>query len=180
MMRAFSLAPGSTKPLFRPGWPQEEQVRKSAPKNVWGKISSPVSAERTLRHNPAIRHGLDRSRNVLAAALAPDRVVTDLRFGKLPHSDSIGEETAKICTGIGEPDFLLIPYNHALDKHASIFRTRNRSQPPTDATESQAGGSEFPSPVRQWRRLSVEVLTLRRREWATRVQSRHLRYVGAE
>jgi hypothetical protein len=62
-------------------------VRELASKNLGGKIVSPLSAKRTLRGNPGIRHSSNRCRNVLAALLATDDEVAATGFREIEHRE---------------------------------------------------------------------------------------------
>jgi len=60
-------------------------VRELASKNLGRKIVSLLSAKRTLRGNPGIRHSPNRCRNVLDALLATDGEVAAPVFGEIEH-----------------------------------------------------------------------------------------------
>ena len=62
-------------------------MRELASKNLGGKIVSPLSAKRTLRGNPGIRHGANWRRNALAALLATDGEVAATGFGEIEHRE---------------------------------------------------------------------------------------------
>lgn len=51
---------------------------------------SDLSAEWTTRHNPGIRHGFDRRRDILAALLASDGEVARLGFSEIEHEGEYG------------------------------------------------------------------------------------------
>jgi hypothetical protein len=53
--------------------------------NLGWKVISLLSAQRTLRGNPRIRHGAYRSRDVLTALLAADREVAVPSLRKVEH-----------------------------------------------------------------------------------------------
>jgi hypothetical protein len=53
--------------------------------NLGWKVVSLLSAQRTLRGNPRIRHGAYRSRDVLTALLAADREVAVPSLRKVEH-----------------------------------------------------------------------------------------------
>jgi hypothetical protein len=62
-------------------------VRELTSKNLGGKIVPLLSAKRTLRGNPSIRHRANRRRNVLAALLAMDGEVAATGFGEIEHEE---------------------------------------------------------------------------------------------
>jgi len=62
-------------------------VRELASKDFGGKIVPFLSAKRTLRGNPGIRHSPDGCRNVLAALLATDGEVAAPGFGEIEHRE---------------------------------------------------------------------------------------------
>ena len=62
-------------------------MRELASKDLGGKIVPFLSAKRTLRGNPRIRHGANWRRNVLAALLATDGEVAAPGFGEIEHME---------------------------------------------------------------------------------------------
>ena len=59
-----------------------------------------TETQRTSGDNPTVWHSSDRRRNGLAASLAPNGEVAEPGLGQIPHRNSIGENKAKICTGL--------------------------------------------------------------------------------
>ena len=68
-----------------------QSVRQLASEDVRGKVAPSLSTQRTLRHNPGIRHRLHGGRNVLVASLAPHGVVAGPGLRQHEHENSIGE-----------------------------------------------------------------------------------------
>jgi hypothetical protein len=66
-------------------------VRKASTEDLGWKVGAALTAEWTLSDDPRIGHGHDRGRNVFTTAFALNGEVADTGFGKLPHTDSIGE-----------------------------------------------------------------------------------------
>ena len=67
---------------------------------------SELSAERTPRHNPGIRHGADRRRDILTALLAANREVALPAFREVEHERQYrrieGESSTKpTCESLG-------------------------------------------------------------------------------
>jgi len=83
--------------------PRTKFVRELASKDLRRKIAPLLSAKRTLRGNPRIRHGPNRCRNVLAALLATDDEVAATGFREIEHREEYrrtkGETTMWISLG---------------------------------------------------------------------------------
>lgn len=63
-----------------------EPVRQTSMEDVRRQVASPLPAERTIGDDPGVRHRLHRCRDVLAAALAADRVVANAGGWQVPHA----------------------------------------------------------------------------------------------
>ena len=73
---------------------------KLAAEDIRGQIAATVAAERADGDDPGVRHSLDRSRDVLAAAFASKDEVMDAGRRQIEHAIIVGEQKAKISTGL--------------------------------------------------------------------------------
>jgi hypothetical protein len=58
------------------------------------------AAQRTLSHDPGIRHRFDWSGDGLSASFASDGVVADSAFREVEHLNSMGEYKAKVTLSV--------------------------------------------------------------------------------
>src|ERR1700722_14990074 len=79
-----------------------ESTRQPPTEDVRRQIASSHPAERTIGDDPGVRHGLHWGRDVLAAALAADRIVANADAGRFHMRPSIGEKRRNLSTRCGE------------------------------------------------------------------------------
>ena len=75
-------------------------LRQLPSEDVSWQVAPPRSTQRTGGNNPTVWHGFDRGGDGLAASLAPNGEVAEPGLGQVPHRNSIGENKAKIFTGL--------------------------------------------------------------------------------
>lgn len=115
---ALRISPTGSPPRHVP---DGQQVRKHPWENLCGQVAPSLTAQRAFSHDPRIRHGLNRGRDVLSASFTTDDGVGMPRLGQVPHGNSIGEEKAKICTGSSPCGDQRIVINFGRGVHSGSF-----------------------------------------------------------
>jgi hypothetical protein len=76
-------------------------VGESAAEDFRREVAAFGAAEWALGDDPGVGKGEDGGGDVFVAGFAADGEVAEARCGEVEHRFIIGEEKAKICTGIG-------------------------------------------------------------------------------